>query len=232
MAPKNLLIFGGTGPSGVATVNLALDHGHTVIIHARNPDKLSPETLAHPNVKVFKGELTDTASLSAAFAQKPDAVISLLGPTASASLMPWTIGDTFTDGYCRIMAEMRNNGVKRILVMGTVSIYVPEDKPSLGRAFLVWIVYLLVHAAWRQIIGISELFQNEAQDLDWTIFRIGNLGNGPVGEIAEGYVGDGNTSLGIQRSELAEWLVGEAEKDDSRWIKGFPSVSTALKKKV
>lgn len=55
---------------------------------------------------------------------------------------------------------------------------------------------------------------------------------GPVGEIAEGYVGDGNTSLGIQRSELAEWLVGEAEKDDSRWIKGFPSVSTALKKKV
>lgn len=133
MAPKNLLIFGGTGPSGVATVNLALDHGHTVIIHARNPDKLSPETLAHPNVKVFKGELTDTASLSAAFAQKPDAVISLLGPTASASLMPWTIGDTFTDGYCRIMAEMRNNGVKRILVMGTVSIYVPEDKPSLGR---------------------------------------------------------------------------------------------------
>lgn len=112
-------------------------------------------------------------------------------------------------------------------------------------------MYLLVHAAWRQIIGISELFQKEAQDLNWTIFRIGNLGNGksslvpgwrrganisicegPVGEIAEGYVGDGNTSLGIQRSELAEWLVGEAEKDDSRWTKGFPSVSTALKKKV
>lgn len=232
MAPKKLLILGATGPSGVATVNLALAHGHTVIIHARNPAKLSAETLAHPNIKIFKGELTDTASLSAAFAQKPDTVISLLGPTVSATMMPWTIGDTFTDGYRRVMAEMRSSGVKRILAMGTMSIYVPEDKPSFGRAFLVWLVYLIAYAAWRQIIGISELFKNEAQGLDWTVFRIGNLGRGPVGEIAEGYIGDGNTSLGIQRSELAEWLVAEAEKDDSRWIKGFPCVSTALKNKV
>lgn len=66
-------------------------------------------------------------------------------------------------------------------------------------------MYLLVHAAWRQIIGISELFQNEAQDLDWTIFRIGNLGNGKFSPFPVG--GDGLISVFVE-AQLGRFLRG------------------------
>lgn len=57
-------------------------------------------------------------------------------------------------------------------------------------------------------------------------------GKGPVGEIAAGYVGDGNTTQGIQRSELAKWLVEQAGKENAEWVKELPNVTTAAKRKV
>lgn len=52
MPQKKLLIFGGTGASGVHTVNHALSEGHEVIVYARNPDKLPEETRSNPKLKV------------------------------------------------------------------------------------------------------------------------------------------------------------------------------------
>lgn len=115
-------------------------------------------------------------------------------------------------------------------------------------------VYLLAHPAYRQVIGIMEFFQKEAQDLDWTIFRLGILGDGkmllktgtdsnkkadiyrpcigPLGEITAGYVGDGKTTKGISRAELAKWLVDEAVSENPGWVKGFPNVTSAGKQKL
>lgn len=49
---KNILILGGTGPTGILTVQKALDHGHNVTVYARNPSKLPDTVTSHPNLKV------------------------------------------------------------------------------------------------------------------------------------------------------------------------------------
>ena len=53
---------------------------------------------------------------------------------------------------------------------------------------------------------------------------------GECGGVAEGYVGDGNTTLAIRRSELAEWLVAQATSPENRWAGERPLVSSAAKR--
>lgn len=50
--------------------------------------------------------------------------------------------------------------------------------------------------------------------------------------MTDGYVGDGNTTLSVGRSELAQWLVEQAVKDEPEWVCEKPMVSSASKQKV
>lgn len=50
--------------------------------------------------------------------------------------------------------------------------------------------------------------------------------------MTDGYVGDGNTTLSVRRSELAQWLVEQAVKDEPEWVCEKPMVSSASKQKV
>ena len=66
-----LLIFGGTGGTGRALVQQALEQGNVVTIFARNPAKVRT---THENLKVVKGDILDYPSVEAAV-QSQDAVL-------------------------------------------------------------------------------------------------------------------------------------------------------------
>jgi uncharacterized protein YbjT (DUF2867 family) len=52
MASKNVVVFGGTGPTGLLFCQKALDHGHNLTIYARSPEKLTSDITGHAGVKV------------------------------------------------------------------------------------------------------------------------------------------------------------------------------------
>lgn len=49
---KRITVFGGTGLTGAFFCRKALEHGHELVIYARNPSKLSNEVASHSSVKV------------------------------------------------------------------------------------------------------------------------------------------------------------------------------------
>jgi short-subunit dehydrogenase involved in D-alanine esterification of teichoic acids len=57
---KNVLIFGGTGPTGLLVVKKTLDHGHIVTVYVRNEAKLSGDIKAHANIKVLQSISTNS----------------------------------------------------------------------------------------------------------------------------------------------------------------------------
>jgi hypothetical protein len=99
---------------------------------------------------------------------------------------------------------------------------------------LVWLVYLVANAAYRNILGIAKVFEAEGAGLQWTIFRIGGIPGGSdeeswkkdrEQEVAAGSVGDETWSLTVKRSALAKWLVDSAEGDGKQWAGKMPTIS-------
>lgn len=177
--------------------------------------------------------MDDREALSLAIS-KANVIISLLGPN-QMRLPSYTV---YPDFYSSIFGLMREHYVSRIYAMGTLSISQPKDQFSLIRSLLVWLVYLVAHSAWRNIIGVGKVFESEAQDLDWTVFRIGGISGGSdeaswtkdreVGVVA-GWVGEERWSVVLRRSGLARWLVDCIEGAGGVWIGLMPAVSKDAK---
>ncbi|KAM0553196.1 hypothetical protein ACHAPJ_007483 [Fusarium lateritium] len=119
--------------------------------------------------------------------------------------------------------------------MGTLSIVRPEDSWSLLRPAMVLFVRLIANGAYRTIISIGETFENEAKDLDWTVFRIAGIPGGSDneswardredGKSFVGWIGGKGHTYSQKRSALARWLVDAAEGGLQDWVREMPAVS-------
>ncbi|KAH7011056.1 hypothetical protein EDB80DRAFT_571256 [Ilyonectria destructans] len=214
---KKVLILGSTGPTGLLTVRQALEHGHTVTVYARNPSKIPSDISNLPTI--IQGELADAERLTKAI-KGQDVIVSLLGPTGSVS------GTPYTDAYCLIFSLMKRWKVKRILAMGTLSISDPEDGFSILAFLGVTLIRIIANSTYKDIVSFGKLFDKEAtkDGLDWTIFRLGFLGDGAPQTSKVGYVAKNGWAMKNQRADVASWLVEEIEKDNSEWIRKRPSI--------
>ncbi|OQE29641.1 hypothetical protein PENSTE_c002G02385 [Penicillium steckii] len=88
---KKILVLGATGPTGILTVQTALEHNHIVTIYARNRFELSTDISGHSNIKMIRGDLSDAEALSHAI-QGQDIIVSLLGPSGSVVGTPFQRG--------------------------------------------------------------------------------------------------------------------------------------------
>jgi len=149
----NILILGGTGPTGQALIQEAITRKHTVVVFARSPEKLPEELRSHPLVIVVTGSLEDEEAIRKAFTahrstspettgqrqsqqadntEYPDptqvhidAVVSALGPPVK-KIHP--SGHPIAKGYERFVRIGKEYGVTRFIVLGTASIPDNEDR--------------------------------------------------------------------------------------------------------
>lgn len=179
-----------------------------------------------------KGELGDTQELSNAVA-KCDVVVSLLGPSFSdRNVDPTALPNFYKNA---LFPAMRQHGIKRIFAMGTLSIFRPEDSWTMIRPALVLAVRFLAGKVYRTIIGIGKTFENDATDLDWTVFRLGGIPgesdneswarDRKDGKAFVGWVGGKGHTYAQKRGALARWLVDSVEGGLPDWIHKMPAVS-------
>lgn len=64
--PKTVAIFGATGGTGLASLKLALNAGHTVNALARTHSKLAELSSQHPNLHVIQGDSNDIRIIKSA----------------------------------------------------------------------------------------------------------------------------------------------------------------------
>src|SRR5210317_726100 len=72
----DIVIYGATGAVGSYIVQEALDRGHRVTAVSRNPEQV---VMQHDNLSVVKGDLLDTASVTATVTGRDVVILSVRG---------------------------------------------------------------------------------------------------------------------------------------------------------
>uniref|UniRef100_A0A7S3K6N9 NAD(P)-binding domain-containing protein n=1 Tax=Aureoumbra lagunensis TaxID=44058 RepID=A0A7S3K6N9_9STRA len=231
MASENILVLGATGPSGIVLLRELLHRKLPVLAYCRTPSKIPEDISSDPLLEVVKGEMSQRDALSNAIS-KSRAIISLLGPT-SAKLLSKT---EFADYYRMIVPLMKEHGVSRILALGTISIYQPDDQSSISRALLRILVMGVANTAYHNILAIQEYFETLNDiSIDWIVFRVGLLSGSSDqstwlanrGEAFAGPVGAPGHASSMNRSVLAHWLADVATADPAVWVRQMPAISKA-----
>ncbi|KAF8858518.1 NAD(P)-binding protein [Acephala macrosclerotiorum] len=79
---KTIALFGATGGTGLATLKLCLQAGHTVQVLARTPSKLEYLPPQYPNLRIIQGDILDISSVKSTLLinnRIVDTIISAIG---------------------------------------------------------------------------------------------------------------------------------------------------------
>lgn len=207
-----IAVFGATGDTGIRLVEQALAAGDHVVAYVRSPSKLN---ISHEHLKVIQGELTDEPLIESAVSGA-DAVISALGPRGDSKNKP------ITRGMQIIIAAMKKQGIRRLIITSTLSAKDPNDPLNFRTKALVNLVKVTMHDAYEEIVSVAETVRDS--DLDWTIVRLIMLNNNPKsGKVKAGYVGKGEVGTWISRADLADFLLRQVQ--DTKYLRQAPAIS-------
>jgi putative NADH-flavin reductase len=209
---KRITVFGATGGTGKHLVEQALTSGNEVVAYVRDPSKLG---IVHEHLSIVQGELSDAALIERAVSGA-DAVISVLGPRGGSKNKP------LTEGMQNIIAAMKKQGVRRLIITSTLSAKDPNDMPEFKARVLVGLVKLTMNATYEEIVSVAEAVR--ASDLDWTIVRLTMLNNKPKsGKVRAGYLGRGEVGTWISRADIADFMLSQIE--DVKYMRQAPAIS-------
>jgi len=207
-----ITVFGATGGTGRRLVEQAIAEGNEVVAYVRNPSKLDME---NEHLTVVQGELTDEELIEKAV-KGVDAVISLLGPRGGSKSKP------LTHGIQNIIAAMKKQGVRRLVITSTLSAKDPNDLPDFKTKSLVNLVKVTMHDAYEDIVSTAETVRNS--NLDWTIVRLTMLNNKPKsGKVRAGYVGRGDVGTWISRADVADFMLKQVQ--DTKYLRQAPAIT-------
>jgi putative NADH-flavin reductase len=159
-----VVVFGASGKTGREVVRQALARGFSVTAYVRDTARLP---LAHANLRLVKGELTDTKAIAKVVGSQT-AVISTLGVGK-----PLTHDPVVIDGIRAIARAAEHASVERLVYMSTIGVRDSRDEAGF---LLRWLATTLIrhevadHEIKEAVIG--ECF------VDWTIVRPPMLTNG------------------------------------------------------
>ena len=149
-------------------------------------------------------------------------MLSTLGPslsvvkTAIHGLTDHT--NPIVEGYKLILEEMKEQGVKRLIALGTVSNQADQDGRSLVTWGMVTAVWVFLHSAWKEIVEVAKTIQ-ASEGIEWTIARVAKLTNCGQGNVTAGYIGEQGC---LARKDLGKWYFEELE--NGKWIYQMPVV--------
>lgn len=232
-----LLIFGGTGPSGIALIRKTLEvyPSSTIHLYVRSPHKVPVDLAQHTSISIICGEITDLDSVEAALLCRPttvdkddedtqpvDVVLSALGPTGPFH----SPNRPFSKFYESLMGLMSKHSVRRLIILCTASYSDPQDKFNPITYGLVTTVSMFAYTAYADFRAIGEVVRatGDSNKLEWTLVRVPVLTNNESEEVVAGYVGDGKTGNLLSRKGFAAFCIHEIEKRE--WIGKAPFISS------
>ncbi|MCO8274305.1 SDR family oxidoreductase [Actinoplanes sp. TRM 88003] len=164
-----LTIFGATGGTGEQVVRQACTGGHDVTAVVRDPTRLAFEA---PSLQVLAADVMDPDAIAPALEGR-DAVISAIGSREARS--PTTV---CTDSARSIIEAMRQNSVRRLVVVSNSGMHIDSQDGAFVRAVIKPVLGRVLRHAYADMRHMEELVQ--ATDLDWTIVRPPRLINAPA----------------------------------------------------
>lgn len=207
----NIVIFGGTGGTGLELLKQAIARGHEVTALVRDPARVG---MTDTRLRILKGDVLDPDAVRAAVTGT-QAALSALGVRLGQP--PGTVR---SEGTRNIVAALSDAGVRKFVSVSTVGV-----GDSVGR-LTFWARLLLP-----RLIGAERLEEADRQEriirqsgLDWVILRPTRLVDDPAkGEYRIGLdLRTGMTSK-LTRADLAASLLDQLESD--RFVRQTPTVT-------
>jgi putative NADH-flavin reductase len=204
-----LAILGATGGTGLELTRQALEHGHSVRVLVRNPNRMP---LVNDRMRIVLGNALDHESVTKTILGA-DAVLSCLG---SRNLL--RNERVVSVGTHLILEVMKEQGARRLVIE---SAFGAGD--SLAHAtFLEKLVFAtLLHAPYED----KNLMEPDvkASNLDWTILRPTQLTNGTgTGRYAVVY-GKHPEKMSVSRADVAAAMLKAVEQ--RLWVREAPTIS-------
>jgi len=234
MAEKNFLVLGGAGKSGTHVVKQALEMGHKVTAYARSTTSLKEhhgDAIENQKLTLIECDIISLrARISPMFASF-DAIISVLGPNSLGYQ-----GTEVAQLYRWILDNLRESpAVERrpyLLVLSTQSIVDPNDRFDIFTKIHIFFIMAIAPGARRETLAIRDVFKDEVHshkdDVDWTVCRLNLLKDTglPLEGGKAGYVAKDGWLSTMDRTQLAYWLVKEAEKPlaQREWVRKMPAL--------
>ena len=121
-----------------------------------------------------------------------------------------------------IIAAMKKQGARRLIITSTLSAKDSNDKPTLRTKAMVNLVKTTMQGAYEDIVSAAETVRNS--DLDWTIVRLTMLNNDPKsGKVKAGYLGDGKVGTWVSRADIADFMLKQVE--NTEYLHQAPAIS-------
>ena len=208
----NLAVLGATGSVGREVVAQALAVGDAVTALVREQPK--PGKI-DGRVAIVVGNVTDPATVSRVVGGS-DAVVSALGHVQGSP------NDVLTRGTANVIAAMRANGVKRLVVLSSPAVADAADRPGLFYRAARILLRLVMPGVVRDHREQARLV--EESGLAWTLVRGALLfTDGPrTGRYEAGPMTHASSAR-ISRAGLAEFMVATAADDE--FVRMKPLVS-------
>ena len=116
---------------------------------------------------------------------------------------------------------MKEEGVDRLIALGTVSNEAEQDGWSLITWGMVTAVWIFLHSAWKDVVELAKTIQ-ASDGIIWTIARVAKLTSGNGGNIKAGYIGKQGTGVLLTRKDLGKWYLDELEQP--KWTYQMPVI--------
>lgn len=194
-----ILILGATGRVGSQIVSHALHDQHHVTVLVRTPEKIR---ISNENLTIFRGNVLDKDDILRVI-KGIDVVISALNTDGTTTL---------SESMPLIIEAMKNEGVKRIITIGTAGILQSRTEANLLRYQSSESKQKSTRAA-KEHHKVYDMLQQSP--LDWTIVCPTYLPDGEkVGHyrIERNYLPEGGTKISVQ--DTAEFAFKQIKTRD------------------
>jgi putative NADH-flavin reductase len=164
-----LTVFGPTGGTGRSLIAQALDAGDKVTVLVRNPDALSE---FGDRIGVVAGDVLDPGTVRKAV-DGAEVVISALGIG-----MHRHATTVYSQGTANIIAAMKDERIRRLLVVSTASLEIPAPRQFVEWAVAKFLLHNILAKPYADM-AFMERYVRES-GLDWTLVRAARLTKGPL----------------------------------------------------
>jgi putative NADH-flavin reductase len=164
-----LAVFGSTGGTGRSAIAQALTVGDKVTALARNPAALAE---FGDRITVVHGDVLDPAAV-ARVVEGAEVVISALGIG-----MHRHATTVYSQGTANVIAAMRAEGSRRLLVVSTSSLEIPSPRQFAEYAIAKFLLHRILAKPYSDMALMEQHVRSS--ELDWTLVRAARLTNGPL----------------------------------------------------
>ena len=177
-------------------VKMALKYGHNVTAILRTPSKL---TIAHPNLKIVKGDIMEPETLEKHLYDK-DAVISAVGKN---SLKETTL---YSTGNKNLLAMMEKTNTKRVFFISAAGLEINPSFNLFVKLTTKFVLQNLLKNMFADLIRMERIVKESKEN--WTIIRPPQLTNKQfTGHYRFSINSFLKKGLKISRADLADFII-------------------------